>query len=180
MKNAPLKSARRRGLWKCGQGIRLAHSPTAEQNQKKRTNHVLPKPDNFIRYRQRNAYARGFKERLTVIVGGGGKRSDFCTICDFLPKMDFGKATASSPARSRSSRHSKSCSMLNNIEVALVAVVRMLRAVRPQWPTVCTRRSAEKPSRSQCNLNCGIPNLVSLRFPIGIIGKRRSGFVTLK
>jgi hypothetical protein len=52
MKNAPLKSARRRGLWKWGQGIRLAHSPTAEQNQKKRTNHLLPKPDKFIRYRQ--------------------------------------------------------------------------------------------------------------------------------
>ncbi len=52
MKNAPLKSARRRGLWKCGQGIRLAHSPTAEQNQKKRTDHALPKPDKFIRYRQ--------------------------------------------------------------------------------------------------------------------------------
>jgi hypothetical protein len=93
---------------------------------------------------QGNAYARGFKERLFVIVGGGGQRGDFCTICDFLAKMDFGKATASSPARSRSSRHWKSCSMLNNIEVALVAVVRMLRAVRPSWPTVCTRRSAEK------------------------------------
>jgi hypothetical protein len=52
MKNEPLKSARRRGLWKCGQGIRLAHSPTAQQNQKKRTYDVLPKPDNFIRYRQ--------------------------------------------------------------------------------------------------------------------------------
>jgi hypothetical protein len=49
------KSARRRGLWKWGQGIRLAHSPTAEQNQKKRTNHLLPKPDKFIRYRQRPA-----------------------------------------------------------------------------------------------------------------------------
>jgi hypothetical protein len=52
MKNVPLKSARRRGLWKCGQGIRLANSPTAEQNQKKRTFDVLPKPDKFIRYRQ--------------------------------------------------------------------------------------------------------------------------------
>jgi hypothetical protein len=52
MRKTPLKSARQRGLWKCGQGIRPAHSPTAEQNQKKRTNHVLPKPDNFIRYRQ--------------------------------------------------------------------------------------------------------------------------------
>jgi hypothetical protein len=58
MKNAPLKSARRRGLWKCGQGIRLAHSPSAEQNQKKRTNHVLPKPDNFIRYRQGDPLGR--------------------------------------------------------------------------------------------------------------------------
>jgi hypothetical protein len=60
MKNAPFKSARRRGLWKWGQGIRFAHSPTAEQNQKKRTNHVLPKPDKFIRYRQwksRNLWA---------------------------------------------------------------------------------------------------------------------------
>ncbi len=56
MKNAPLKSARRRGLWKCGQGIRLAHSPTAEQNQKKRTDHALPKPDKFIRYRQRQEH----------------------------------------------------------------------------------------------------------------------------
>ena len=53
MRKTPLKSARRRGLWKWGQGIRLAHSPTAEQNQKKRTNHLLPKPDKFIRYRQK-------------------------------------------------------------------------------------------------------------------------------
>ena len=29
-----------------------SHSPTGEQNQKKRTYDVLPKPDNFIRYRQ--------------------------------------------------------------------------------------------------------------------------------
>ena len=34
--------------------LRPAHIPTGEQNQKKRTNDVLPKkPDNFIRYRQR-------------------------------------------------------------------------------------------------------------------------------
>jgi hypothetical protein len=33
--------------------LRLAHIPTGEQNQKKRTNHVLPKPDNFIRYRHK-------------------------------------------------------------------------------------------------------------------------------
>jgi hypothetical protein len=32
--------------------LRLAHIPTGEQNQKKRTFDVLPKPDNFIRYRQ--------------------------------------------------------------------------------------------------------------------------------
>jgi hypothetical protein len=32
--------------------LRLAHIPTGEQNQKKRTNNALPKPDNFIRYRQ--------------------------------------------------------------------------------------------------------------------------------
>jgi hypothetical protein len=95
-------------------------------------------------------------------------------------EADFGKATASSPARSCSSRHWKSCSMSNNIEVALLPWLECLRAVRPRRPTVCTRRSAEKPSRSQCNPNCGISNLVSLRFPIFIIGKRRSGFVTLK
>src|SRR5271165_3247791 len=32
--------------------MRVAHSPTAEQKQKKRTSDVLPKPDNLIRYRQ--------------------------------------------------------------------------------------------------------------------------------
>jgi len=31
--------------------LRLAHIPTGEQNQKKRTYDVLPKPDNLIRYR---------------------------------------------------------------------------------------------------------------------------------
>jgi hypothetical protein len=30
----------------------LPTPPTGEQNQKKRTYVVLPKPDNFIRYRQ--------------------------------------------------------------------------------------------------------------------------------
>ena len=43
MRKTPLKSARRRGLWKCGQGIRLAHSPIGEQKQKKRTFDGLPK-----------------------------------------------------------------------------------------------------------------------------------------
>jgi hypothetical protein len=32
--------------------LRLAHMPTGEQNQKKRTFDALPKPDNLIRYRQ--------------------------------------------------------------------------------------------------------------------------------
>jgi hypothetical protein len=32
--------------------LRLAHIPTGEQKQKKRTFDVLPKPDNLIRYRQ--------------------------------------------------------------------------------------------------------------------------------
>ena len=40
-------------LWKCGQGKRLDHSPTGEQNQKKRTFDVLPKPAKLISYRQR-------------------------------------------------------------------------------------------------------------------------------
>jgi hypothetical protein len=51
--DAPLKSAQRRAdpvdMWTT---LRLAHIPTGEQNQKKRTYDVLPKPDNFIRYRQ--------------------------------------------------------------------------------------------------------------------------------
>ena len=54
MFNAPLKSARRRnavdGMDKASG---LPTPPTAEQNQKKRTNHVLPKPDKFIRYRHK-------------------------------------------------------------------------------------------------------------------------------
>jgi hypothetical protein len=33
--------------------LRFAHMPTGEQNQKKRTNDALPKPDNSIRYRQK-------------------------------------------------------------------------------------------------------------------------------
>jgi hypothetical protein len=33
----------------------LPTPPTGEQNQKKRTYDVLPKPDNFIRYRQASA-----------------------------------------------------------------------------------------------------------------------------
>jgi hypothetical protein len=37
---------------------------------------------------QENAYGRGFKERLIVIVGGGGKPSDFCTHPLRLPGED--------------------------------------------------------------------------------------------
>jgi hypothetical protein len=51
--DAPLKSAQRRAdpvdMWTT---LHLAHIPTGEQNQKKRTYDVLPKPDNLIRYRQ--------------------------------------------------------------------------------------------------------------------------------
>src|SRR5208283_6019287 len=39
------------GLWKCGQGKRLDHSPTGEQKQKKRTFDVLPNPAKLISYR---------------------------------------------------------------------------------------------------------------------------------
>jgi hypothetical protein len=40
----------------------LPTPPTAEQKQKKRTYDVLPKPDNFIRYRQRLPYC-AFEQR---------------------------------------------------------------------------------------------------------------------
>jgi hypothetical protein len=40
MRNTPLKSARRRASWKCGQGIRLAHSPT-RQNKTRRSGHLM-------------------------------------------------------------------------------------------------------------------------------------------
>ena len=52
--DAPLKSAqRRRTCGRHGQAPGLPTPPTAEQKQKKRTFDVLPKPDNFIRYRKR-------------------------------------------------------------------------------------------------------------------------------
>src|SRR5271155_3932339 len=53
MPKTPLKSARRRASWTAWTSLRLAHpAHEAEQNQKKRTYVVLPKPDNLIRYRQ--------------------------------------------------------------------------------------------------------------------------------
>src|SRR6202044_496864 len=53
MPDAPPKSARRtRPLWTCGRRFASPTSPQGEQNQKKRTFDALPKPDNFIRYRQ--------------------------------------------------------------------------------------------------------------------------------
>src|SRR5271166_622927 len=53
MRKTPLKSARRRASWTAWTSLRLAHpAHEAEQNQKKRTYDVLPKPDNLIRYRQ--------------------------------------------------------------------------------------------------------------------------------
>src|SRR6202044_1138974 len=83
MKNAPLKSARQRGLWKWGQGIRLAHRPTAEQNQKKRTNHLLPKPDKLIRYRQidRDLASVG-TPHMAQFVPLGNNELEFFTVYD--------------------------------------------------------------------------------------------------
>jgi hypothetical protein len=43
--------------------LRLAHIPTAEQNQKKRTNNALPKPDNLIRSRQIWSKQEAIRER---------------------------------------------------------------------------------------------------------------------
>jgi hypothetical protein len=43
----------------------LPTPPTGEQKQKKRTSDVLPKPDNFIRYRQ-NLHDFLFKHRRIV------------------------------------------------------------------------------------------------------------------
>jgi len=51
-KEKPLESRSAAGLWKCGQGKRLDHSPTGEQKQKKRTFDVLPNPAKLISYRQ--------------------------------------------------------------------------------------------------------------------------------
>ena len=49
--DAPLNSAqRRRTCGRHGQASGLPTPPTGQQNQKKRTNDGLPKPDNFIRY----------------------------------------------------------------------------------------------------------------------------------
>jgi hypothetical protein len=42
----------------------LPTPPTGEQKQKKRTSDVLPKPDNFIRYRQRLPPQRFLSSRL--------------------------------------------------------------------------------------------------------------------
>jgi hypothetical protein len=53
LSNAPLNSARRRGpVDGMDKPPACPTPPTGEQKQKKRTNLVLPKPDNFIRYRQ--------------------------------------------------------------------------------------------------------------------------------
>jgi hypothetical protein len=65
----PLKSARRPSLWNCGQRKRVAHNPTGEQTQKKRTNVVLPKPDKLIRYRQN--FVQGLDGIGGTRVGGG-------------------------------------------------------------------------------------------------------------
>src|ERR1700687_1046398 len=51
----PLKSARRPTCGNVDNAKGVAHSPTGEQKQKKRTLDVLPKPANLIRYRQQAA-----------------------------------------------------------------------------------------------------------------------------
>jgi hypothetical protein len=45
--------------------------PRGEQNQKKRTIHALPKPDNFIRYRQK---VQAYFFRVDSITRYGGHR----------------------------------------------------------------------------------------------------------
>src|ERR1700676_2117948 len=47
----PLNSARRPACGNVDNAKGVAHSPTGEQKQKKRTFDVLPKPANLIRYR---------------------------------------------------------------------------------------------------------------------------------
>jgi hypothetical protein len=75
MRKAPLKSARRQNCWgRHGQASGLPTPPTAEQNQKKRTFDALPKPDNFIRYRQCYLLA------LLWQIGRGGFAKEFCAV----------------------------------------------------------------------------------------------------
>src|SRR5277367_6790761 len=71
MPKTPLKSARRRASWTAWTSLRLAHpAHEAEQNQKKRTSDVLPKPDNLIRYRQENPIPR-MGDRIFAKLGRG-------------------------------------------------------------------------------------------------------------
>jgi hypothetical protein len=53
MSKTPLKSARRRASGNGDNAPALPTVPQAEQNQKKRTIHALPKPVKLIRYRQK-------------------------------------------------------------------------------------------------------------------------------
>jgi hypothetical protein len=53
MRKRPLKSARRRACGNVDSAPRAAHSPTGEQNQKRRIIDVLPKPNKLIRYRHK-------------------------------------------------------------------------------------------------------------------------------
>jgi hypothetical protein len=57
-------------LWKCGQRSRVADRPREEQKQKKRTDYVLSKSDNLIRYRQRLS---GFSRIGASASAGRGK-----------------------------------------------------------------------------------------------------------
>ena len=65
MQKAPLKSARRRNpVDGMDKPLACPPPPTGEQNQKKRTFDVLPKPDNSIRYRQGTSNATREGRRL--------------------------------------------------------------------------------------------------------------------
>src|ERR1700722_19901040 len=86
----PPKSARRRDLWKCGQRKRVAHSPTGEQKQKKRTFVVLPKPDKLIRYRQRGRAGVRLGFRTLASRPQAVRRAT----CDALGEQKHGSATS--------------------------------------------------------------------------------------
>src|SRR5208283_3268325 len=100
------------GLWKCGQGKRLDHSPTGEQKQKKRTFDVLPNPAKLISYRQ-STLARRQKSRSRWGVWG---RQNLCRAHPNAGQLVIGKS--SSPARCAG--RSRSDYAENDIQIAVV------------------------------------------------------------
>jgi hypothetical protein len=83
-RKAPLKSARRQACGNVDNASALPTVPQAEQKQKKRTYVALPKPDNFIRYRQcsHEEIARAFQ-----VLRSGDCRSD--PSCSGAKRLDF-------------------------------------------------------------------------------------------